>query len=81
VRLGGDATQAWIEILDDGPGIDPQRAESLQEAFTRSDPSRSVPGTGLGLAIVRQVAARLGGRVSFDREGASSRVRVTLGPV
>jgi two-component system, OmpR family, osmolarity sensor histidine kinase EnvZ len=79
VRLGGDATQAWIEILDDGPGIDPQRAESLQEAFTRSDPSRSVPGTGLGLAIVRQVAARLGGHVSFDREGTSSRVRVTLG--
>jgi two-component system, OmpR family, osmolarity sensor histidine kinase EnvZ len=79
VRLGGNAAQAWIEILDDGPGIDPLRAESLQEAFTRSDPSRSVPGTGLGLAIVRQVATRLGGSVSFDREGASSRVRVMLG--
>ena len=78
VRVGGDAAAAWIEILDEGPGIDPKRVDRLQEAFTRDDRSRGVPGTGLGLAIVRHVATRLGGSVSFDREGASSRVRVTL---
>ena len=61
--------------------MDPQTLERLQEAFTRGDGSRSAPGSGLGLAIVRQVAARLGGTLSFDHEDGEPTVRVTLGSV
>jgi two-component system, OmpR family, osmolarity sensor histidine kinase EnvZ len=78
VRLGADSARIWMEVVDSGPGIAPRHVERLQEAFTRGDVSRAAPGAGLGLAIVRQVATRLGGSVSFDRDDAGSRVRVTL---
>jgi len=77
--LGGDSKHAWISVTDAGEGMDPQTLERLQEAFTRGDGSRSTPGSGLGLAIVRQVAARLGGTLSFDHEDGEPTVRVTLG--
>ena len=79
--LGGDSKHAWISVTDAGEGMDPQTLERLQEAFTRGDGSRSAPGSGLGLAIVRQVAARLGGTLSFDHEDGEPTVRVTLGSV
>jgi two-component system osmolarity sensor histidine kinase EnvZ len=79
--LGGDSKHAWISVTDAGEGMDPQTLERLQEAFTRGDGSRSTPGSGLGLAIVRQVAARLGGTLSFDHEDGEPTVRVTLGSV
>jgi two-component system osmolarity sensor histidine kinase EnvZ len=74
LRLGSGGGPLWIEVEDAGPGIAPQQAERLQEAFVRGDGSRSSPGTGLGLAIVRQAVLRLGGSVSFNR----ACVRVTL---
>ena len=78
LSLGGDAKRAWISVTDAGQGLDPQALQRLQEAFTRGDGSRSTPGSGLGLAIVRQVVARLGGTLSFDRENGEPTVRVTL---
>jgi two-component system osmolarity sensor histidine kinase EnvZ len=79
VSLGGDAAQAWISVTDAGEGMDPQAAQHLQEAFARGDSSRSTAGSGLGLAIVRQVATRLGGKLSFERGTRQQTVKVTLG--
>lgn len=79
VSLGGDGTRAWIDVLDAGEGMDPAAVDGLQEAFARGDASRAGSGAGLGLAIVRQVAARLGGEVSFERVAQGQRVRVSLG--
>jgi two-component system osmolarity sensor histidine kinase EnvZ len=70
--------QAWIDVEDAGEGLDPQQFEQMQEAFTRGDGSRHSPGSGLGLAIVRQVAARLGGELSLERDDGMQRVRITL---
>ena len=79
VCVGGSAAQAWITVDDAGDGIPADDAAHLTDAFARGDGSRSRPGTGLGLAIVRQVAARLGGALAFERDGPLHRVRVTLG--
>jgi two-component system, OmpR family, osmolarity sensor histidine kinase EnvZ len=78
VSIGADAACAWIEVQDSGDGIDPKAVTAVQEAFTRGDSSRSQSGSGLGLAIVRQVVARLGGALAFERNTQGQRVRVTL---
>jgi two-component system osmolarity sensor histidine kinase EnvZ len=78
VRMGADQARVWIEVEDAGEGIDPQRVEQLQEAFSRGDNSRASAGSGLGLAIVRQVVARLGGELAFERHSAGQRVRIVL---
>jgi two-component system, OmpR family, osmolarity sensor histidine kinase EnvZ len=78
MTLGADTACAWIEVRDSGDGIDPQAVTALQEAFTRGDSSRSHSGSGLGLAIVRQVVARLGGELAFERNAQGQRVKVTL---
>ena len=66
VRVGADATSAWVEVVDTGPGIPPDEIGSIFDRFYRADKSRSraVPGTGLGLAIVRSIARVHDGQVT-----------------
>ncbi len=65
VRVGGEGTQAWIDVEDTGPGIPEAELAHVFERFYRADKARSreVPGTGLGLAIVRSIARVHGGTV------------------
>jgi two-component system osmolarity sensor histidine kinase EnvZ len=78
LRVAQQAREAWLEVMDAGDGVPPAARQLMLEAFTRGDPSRAAPGTGLGLAIVRQVAARMGGSVSFVDEAGGHGVRVSL---
>jgi len=81
VRSGASETEAIVEVLDSGVGIDPAVAEKLFDRFFRSDEShtRTVEGTGLGLAIVRSIARVHGGRVSAaPRPEGGSVFQVTL---
>ena len=55
-----------IEVVDDGPGLDPDDLEHAFDRFylyERYGADRPV-GTGLGLAIVRELAHAMGGSVS-----------------
>ncbi|HVY48725.1 MAG TPA: ATP-binding protein [Minicystis sp.] len=73
--VGGDATDVWLCIADDGPGVDPSiLAEIFDPFFTTK-----AAGTGLGLPIVRKIVDQHGGRVIVDtQKGAGTTVKVVL---
>lgn len=70
-----------FEVKDTGKGIDPNKLESLFEAFTQEDGSttRRFGGTGLGLSISRQLCTLMGGSISAEsRLGEGSVFRFQL---
>nr|WP_236883944.1 HAMP domain-containing sensor histidine kinase [Dickeya fangzhongdai] len=66
VRAGVDGGRAFLSVEDGGPGIDPQLAEQIFEAFQRGEQSRAgnSKGSGLGLAVVQAIAQAHGGQAS-----------------
>ncbi len=77
VRAGSDATGSWVEVSDQGPGIEPADAERVFERFVRLD--TTTPGTGLGLPIARWIATLHGGTLTLDSTpGAGSRFVLRL---
>ncbi len=70
-----------IDVVDTGPGIPPERIESLFEKFVQGDASatREQGGVGLGLTISRALADMMGGRIDVRSiEGAGSTFSVLL---
>ena len=68
---GGDArpgTWAVLRVIDNGPGIPPEKREAIFDEFTRLHDGTEIQGHGLGLAISRRVARLLGG--DLDVSGA-----------
>ena len=58
---GSDAAgKIWIEVRDDGPGIDPKIVDDVWKQFVTTKAMRK--GTGLGLAVVRDIVKQHGGR-------------------
>ena len=81
VRVGGNATQAWVEVDDSGPGIPEEDWAHVFDRFYRADKARSrdIPGTGLGLAIVRSIARVHNGTVTVQRGArGGARFRATF---
>jgi len=70
-----------VDVVDEGPGIDPAFKKKLFEKFSQADASdrRPVGGTGLGLYISRMLVEKMGGTVGAD-SGATggSTFRVSL---
>lgn len=68
VRLAADRarSEAVLDIVNDGPRIDPEDREKIFERFARLDDARSRDdgGTGLGLPIARDIAAIHGGTLT-----------------
>ena len=60
----------YIEVKDDGVGIDPEDQKRVFERFFRVDKGRSrkMGGTGLGLSIVKHITAYYGGSVRLTSE-------------
>jgi signal transduction histidine kinase len=63
-----------IDVLDEGPGVDPGELEAVFERFHRGSAGRAgPPGTGLGLPIARELMRRWGGDVTLaNREGGGA---------
>jgi signal transduction histidine kinase len=82
-RRQNGVPQAVVEVVDHGPGLDPEQAQRVFERFYRADPARSRArgGSGLGLAIVAALVAAHGGTVQVDSSpGRGARFRVVLPP-
>mgnify|MGYP003386202294 CR=1 FL=1 len=83
VRLARHQQSAEILIEDDGPGIPPDRLESVFEPFRRIETSRSreTGGQGLGLTIARTIARAHGGDVVLENRaggGLTARLRLPV---
>jgi PAS domain S-box-containing protein len=73
----------WVVVMvrDTGPGIAPEEQERVFERFYRGAAGQvgGAPGTGLGLAISRELATRLGGRITLaSQPGQGSTFTVWL---
>jgi len=78
VRAGSGAGRTWVEVQDDGIGIEARHLPRLTERFYRVENSRasSSGGTGLGLAIVKHSLLRNGGNLEIQSApGAGSTFR------
>jgi signal transduction histidine kinase/CheY-like chemotaxis protein/HPt (histidine-containing phosphotransfer) domain-containing protein len=70
-----------VSVRDTGPGIPPEKVESIFEKFTQADGSisRRYGGTGLGLAITRKLVEVHEGTIEVESEvGAGSTFTVIL---
>ncbi|NNE17045.1 MAG: PAS domain-containing protein [Myxococcales bacterium] len=76
VRTGRDPNgRAYLEVADEGPGIEEAQRERLFDMFY----SGRRHGVGLGLALVRQIVDQHKGRIEIvDRDGPGTCFRVTL---
>ena len=63
VRITNDEDQVFVEVEDNGKGIDP----SLHNNMFRANFTTKSSGTGLGLAFVKQAIENTGGTVEFDK--------------
>ncbi len=66
ISVGAAAHEDGVEVtvVDDGPGIAPERRERVFEKFQRGGRSSSSGGLGLGLYIVRMLAQAHGGTIT-----------------
>ncbi len=86
VRLERNGGRAEITVEDDGPGVVPDRLETIFERYYSQSPAPpdGTPGDedehlGIGLWIVRRNAEALGGSViAENRAGGGLRVRLSL---
>jgi two-component system sensor histidine kinase GlrK len=72
-----------IDVADNGPGIHPEDADRIFEAFYQGRRPQGGPvgGTGIGLSVVAECVQAHGGTVTLLRdreEGAHFQVRLPL---
>ncbi len=79
VLAGVQGRWAFLEVRDQGPGIDPADLPRVTEPFFQGQRARG--GTGLGLAITRAISERLHGRLQIQSAlGTGTTVRILLPP-
>jgi two-component system sensor histidine kinase KdpD len=80
IQARATATQALIEVLDQGPGIPTALHANIFEKFVRiAGPERHAEGAGLGLAICKGLVEAHGGRIwAENRAGGGAKFSFTL---
>ncbi|MEI8306183.1 MAG: hybrid sensor histidine kinase/response regulator [Chloroflexales bacterium] len=86
VRLSCQANAAYLTLIveDNGPGIDPDKLETIWDAFvqTSDDVQRSIDGLGLGLTLVSYIVKSHHGVLlahSTPGKGSAFGFRIAIG--
>jgi signal transduction histidine kinase len=64
LRLNADRDEARVDVIDTGPGIDPEVVAMIFQAYYTTKRG----GTGLGLAMAKRIAEEHGGRLTVTSE-------------
>lgn len=72
---GADATQSWITVSDDGPGLPEDFKQKIFNPFATTKGSQ---GTGLGLTISRRLARLQGGDLIYEPTERGTRWKLVL---
>jgi two-component system sensor histidine kinase GlrK len=75
VSLGADGGFALLDVIDDGPGVEPGERQRIFDSFYQGTPPAEgrVQGSGLGLAIAREYALAHGGRIEVGERADGKR--------
>ena len=71
-----DGAMLHVDVIDDGPGVDPRDADRIFDPFFTS--KRAEGGTGLGLAIARSLAQAHRGSLTLQAARSGGHFRLTL---
>jgi two-component system sensor histidine kinase PhoQ len=79
IEVSIEAERLIIVVADDGPGIEPGRADELTRRGVRAD--ETVPGHGIGLAVVRETVELYRGSFTLGSSAVlgGSEIRIELG--
>ena len=75
IATGHADHNAFIDVQDDGPGLDAEAESNLFRPFSTT---KGPAGTGLGLAVSRRLARMLGGDLVHVPSARGVRWRLTL---
>ena len=86
VQLRRGSGRAELDVVDDGPGIEPMQSERIFERYFSQRPrdaamADTMPHYGIGLWIVRRNVEAIGGQVdarNLPRRGLAMRIRLPL---
>jgi two-component system sensor histidine kinase PhoQ len=65
-----------LSVEDDGPGITPEKADTVLQRGVRDDASN--PGHGIGLAIVQDIVRVYDGKLTIERSPSLGGARISL---
>jgi signal transduction histidine kinase len=68
IRAFSQNGKAFVEFIDNGPGIPVEEQSRIWERLFRGDKSRSQRGLGLGLSLVKAIVEAHGGAVAVQSE-------------
>ena len=74
IRVRSERPQAYVDVEDTGPGVDPKVRSRIFEPYFTTKPT----GTGLGLRLCRSIAEAHGGRLLCAQSGPGRGTRFTL---
>jgi NtrC-family two-component system sensor histidine kinase KinB len=66
VRLESANKTSRISVIDEGPGIDPDDARHVFEAYRRAPSGHAHEGSGLGLYVSKRIVEAHGGRIGVE---------------
>ena len=79
VRIGTAGGRLTFEVVDTGPGIEPEAITEIFAAFSQTKAGAEAGGTGLGLTISDHLITKMGGALKVDSVlGVGTRFSFTL---